>query len=155
MSKLVFLAAFVVTLAAFGVTGVLGADPQTRASTEMDEVGMELRISPGAVDPGGAFEIELRLRNLRPDALVLTSRARCLAYPAAYANGQPVPMIGMHNGCVSRPDTFRIGPGEELREQWQVRAAWGETPVPAGVYSLRMHLNVPDLPELRGQIRVR
>ncbi len=155
VSKLVFLTAFVVTLVAFGVTGVLGADPQTTASTEMDEVGVELRISPGAVDPGGSFEIDLRLRNQRPDSLVLTSRARCLAHPATYADGHPVPMNGMHNGCVSRPDTFRIGPGEELREQWKVRAAWGETPTPAGVYSVRMHLNVPDMPELVGQIRVR
>jgi len=156
VTKLVFLIAFSLALAAVGVKGVLGGDPPKTAATEIDDVSMELRIWPRAVDAGSSFEIDLRLRNHRPDSLVLASRAHCLAYPAAYDDEDPLWMPGMHNGCVSRPDTFRIGPGEELRERWEVRTETGEGgPVPAGVYSVRMHLNVPDLPELVGRIRIR
>lgn len=110
---------------------------------------LQLDVTPSSIERQETLIATLRLENLQDEPVEMTSSCTSLALIKTFRGDERVDLEGTVLGCWDALTPFRIGAGETLSQNYEIRAVRSdEQPVARGTYDLRVEFMVPDLPDL-------
>lgn len=134
----------------------------TEPTGTVDDLRVDFRITPAAVQAGDSMRARLVIVNPTRDTISLHSGSSCVATLDALKDGNRLDMEGTAFGCLTVVMTFPIPPRDSLTRTFNLVARLREdkspwryiVPPPPGVYRLRAAMQV-QLPDAHVQFEVR